>query len=494
MSEQYILALDAGTTSSRSIIFDKSGQMISMAQKEFTQIYPKPGWVEHDPEEIWSTQAGTIAEAITKAEIDPADIAAIGITNQRETTVVWDKETGKPVYNAIVWQCRRTSDMCLGLAKYKDMIHEKTGLILDPYFSATKIRWILDNVEGANELAKEGRLLFGTIETWLVYKLTGGKVHVTDPSNASRTMLFNIHTLSWDDDLLRLLDIPRSMLPQVKSNSEIYGETSVPFLKKNVPISGMAGDQQAALFGHLCVSKAQAKNTYGTGCFLLSNTGNEAVLSDKGLVTTVAWNIKGITTYALEGSVFVGGAVIQWLRDELGLISNAAQSEDFALQVEDTCGCYVVPAFAGLGAPYWDPQARGVITGLTRGVNRYHIVRAALDAICYQVDDVLRSMGSELGTSIESLHVDGGACVNNYLMQRQSDLSNICIDRPVSVESTARGAAYLAGLAVGFWQDIDAIKKCIASDRIFSPHMNEEERETLRLGWKDAVKRAMSDI
>lgn len=494
MSEQYILALDAGTTSSRSIIFDKSGKMISMAQKEFTQIYPKPGWVEHDPEEIWSTQAGTIAEAITKAEIDPADIAAIGITNQRETTVVWDKETGKPVYNAIVWQCRRTSDMCLGLAKYKDMIHEKTGLILDPYFSATKIRWILDNVEGANELAKEGRLLFGTIETWLVYKLTGGAVHVTDPSNASRTMLFNIHTLSWDDNLLNLLDIPRSMLPQVKSNSEIYGETSVPFLKKNVPISGMAGDQQAALFGHLCVSKAQAKNTYGTGCFLLSNTGNEAVLSDKGLVTTVAWNIKGITTYALEGSVFVGGAVIQWLRDELGLISNAAQSEDFALQVEDTCGCYVVPAFAGLGAPYWDPCARGVITGLTRGVNRYHIVRAALDAICYQVDDVLRSMGSELGTSIESLHVDGGACVNNYLMQRQSDLSNVCIDRPVSVESTARGAAYLAGLAVGFWQDIDAIKKCIASDRIFSPHMNEEERETLRLGWKDAVKRAMSDI
>lgn len=487
MAGKYVLALDAGTTSNRCIVFDRFGTIVSMAQKEFTQIYPKPGWVEHNPDEIWSTQISVAIEALAKEGIETKEIAAIGITNQRETTIVWDKITGKPIYNAIVWQCRRTADMCKGLEQYKEMIHKKTGLILDPYFSATKICWILDNVQGAREKAEKGELLFGTVETWLVYNLTAGKVHVTDYSNASRTMLFNINTLEWDKEILELLNIPESMLPEVCSNSEVYGVTSTAFFNGEVPISGMAGDQQAALFGHICIDEGDAKNTYGTGCFLLMNTGEKPVFSDNGLVTTIAWNAAGKTYYALEGSVFVGGAAVQWLRDELHLIDNAAQSEEMALKVPDTNGCYVVPAFTGLGAPYWDPYARGVITGLTRGVNGCHIVRATLDAICYEVEDVIETMVKDSGEELRKLRVDGGACKNNYLMQTQSDISNIRVERPATVETTALGAAYLAGLAVGFWSGIDDIRQNELIDRSFCPNIDEESRKTCIDGWHRAV-------
>lgn len=492
MAGKYVIALDAGTTSNRCIVFDRHGTIVSMAQKEFTQIYPKPGWVEHNPDEIWSTQIGVAVEAVAKAGINTAEIAAIGITNQRETTIVWDKKTGKPIYNAIVWQCRRTADMCKGLEEHKEMIHQKTGLILDPYFSATKICWILDNVPGAREKAERGELLFGTVETWLVYNLTGGKVHVTDYSNASRTMLFNINTLKWDKEILELLNIPETMLPEVRSNSEVYGVTSTSFFSNEIPISGMAGDQQAALFGHICVDTGDAKNTYGTGCFLLMNTGEKPVYSDNGLVTTIAWNIGGKTSYALEGSVFVGGAAVQWLRDELGLIEDARQSEDMALKVPDTHGCYVVPAFTGLGAPYWDPYARGVITGITRGVNGCHIVRATLDSICYEVEDVMDTMKKDSGTLLRKLRVDGGACKNNYLMQTQADISNIMVERPALVETTALGAAYLAGLAVGFWNGIDDIRQNELIDRSFKPEIDEESRRERLEGWHKAVAKARS--
>jgi len=490
MEGTFIMALDAGTTSSRCIIFDRGGNIISVAQKEFTQIYPKPGWVEHDAEEIWSTQIGVAVEAMAKAGISADQIAGIGITNQRETTIVWDRETGKPVYNAIVWQCRRTADICERISGYKNIIHKKTGLILDPYFSGTKICWILDHVSGARELAEEGRLMFGTVETWLVYKLTGGAVHVTDYSNASRTMLFNINTLEWDKDLLGLLGIPESMLPEVRSNSEIYGTTSTAFFNREIPIAGMAGDQQAALFGQMCTEEGNAKNTYGTGCFLLMNTGEKPVYSEGGLITTIAWNIGGRTCYALEGSVFVGGASIQWLRDELGLLAHASQSEEMALQVTDTNGCYVVPAFTGLGAPYWDPYARGIITGITRGVNKYHIIRATLDGIAYQVEDVLHAMQTDSGISIHSLRVDGGASANNYLLQMQADISNVWVERPACVETTALGAAYLAGLAVGYWKNPDDIRNNGRIDRGFAPDMEPGRRAALLSGWKKAVERA----
>ena len=490
MAGKYIIALDAGTTSNRCIVFDRQGTIVSMAQKEFTQIYPQPGWVEHNPDEIWSTQIGVAVEAIAKAGIDTADIAAIGITNQRETTIVWDKKTGKPIYNAIVWQCRRTADMCKGLEEHKEMLHRKTGLILDPYFSGTKICWILDNVPGAREKAERGELLFGTVETWLVYNLTGGKVHVTDYSNASRTMLFNINTLKWDKEILEILNIPETMLPEVKSNSEVYGVTTTSFFGREIPISGMAGDQQCALFGHICVDAGDAKNTYGTGCFLLMNTGEKPVYSENGLVTTIAWNIGGKTSYALEGSVFVGGAAVQWLRDELHLIVNARDSEEMALRVPDTNGCYVVPAFTGLGAPYWDPYARGIITGLTRGVNGSHIVRATLDAICYEVEDVMDTMKKDSGVVLRKLRVDGGACRNNYLMQTQSDISNVRVERPALVETTALGAAYLAGLAVGFWNGIDDIRQNEMIDRSFSPDIDDESRQVRLEGWHKAVAKA----
>lgn len=492
MEAKYVISLDAGTTSSRCIVFDKGGNIISMAQKEFAQIYPKPGWVEHDPDEIWSTQIGVAVEAVAKAGINTDEIAAIGITNQRETTIVWDKETGKPIYNAIVWQCRRTADFCGTIEEHKEMIHEKTGLILDPYFSATKICWILDNVKGAREKAERGELLFGTVETWLVYNLTGGRVHVTDYSNASRTMLFNINDLKWDEEILKLLNIPASMLPEVRSNSEVYGVTSTAFFNREIPIAGMAGDQQAALFGHICAEKGDAKNTYGTGCFLLMNTGEEPVYSQNGLVTTIAWNVGGMTSYALEGSVFVGGAAVQWLRDEMELVTDAAETEEMALKVPDTNGCFVVPAFTGLGAPYWDPYARGVITGLTRGVNRYHIVRATLDSICYEVEDVLDTMKKDSGAELRKLRVDGGACVNNYLMQTQADVSDINVERPVNVEATALGAAYLAGLAVGFWKDLDEIRENEEIDRSFIPHIGTEERSKRLDGWHKAVANARS--
>lgn len=494
-NKKYIMALDSGTTSNRCILFDKAGNICSMAQKEFTQIFPNPGWVEHDAEEIWSTQLGVAVEAINKCGASATDIAGIGITNQRETTIVWDKNTGKPIYNAIVWQCRRTAQYCDELkATYEKLIREKTGLVVDAYFSATKVKWILDNVEGARERAKKGELLFGTVETWLIWKLTGGAVHVTDYSNASRTMMFNINTLEWDEDILRILDIPSSMLPQVRCSSEVYGYTKASIIGGEIPIAGAAGDQQAALFGQNCFTKGSAKNTYGTGCFLLMNTGDKPVFTDNGLVTTIAWGIgngdgKQIT-YALEGSIFVAGAAIQWLRDEMEFIRNAAESEELALQVDDTNGCYVVPAFTGLGAPYWDPYARGTIVGLTRGVNKNHIVRATLDSIAYQVSDVLGAMAEASGIELLSLNVDGGASANNYLMQTQADIIDVPVNRPICIESTALGAAYLAGLAVGYWKDFEDISKNYGIDKTFEPKMDEEVREGLLKGWKKAVKYA----
>lgn len=491
MEKKYVMALDAGTTSNRCIIFDKAGQIVCQAQKEFTQIFPKPGWVEHDAYEIWSTQLGVCVEAMSKLGISADEIASIGITNQRETTIIWDKNTGKPVYNAIVWQCRRTATFCDELKQkvgLQDKIRDKTGLIIDAYFSATKIKWILDNVEGARERAQKGEVLFGTVETWLIWKLTGGKVHVTDYSNASRTMMYNINELKWDEEILELLDIPVCMLPEVKPSSQIYGYTLETLLGGNIPIAGAAGDQQAALFGQNCFMPGDAKNTYGTGCFLLMNTGDKPIYSRNGLVTTIAWGLDGKVTYALEGSIFVAGASIQWLRDEMGFISKASESEELATKVEDTNGCYVVPAFTGLGAPYWDQYARGTIVGITRGVNKNHIVRATLDSIAYQVSDVLAVMYQESGITLNSLKVDGGASANNYLMQTQADIISVPVSRPVCVETTALGAAYLAGLAVGYWNSTDDIKNNVTIDRNFIPMLDEEKRLEMINGWKKAVK------
>ena len=489
---KYIMALDAGTTSNRCILFDEAGNICSMAQKEFRQFFPNPGWVEHDANEIWSTQLGVAVEAMSMINAKAADIAAIGITNQRETAIVWNKETGEPVYNAIVWQCRRTSDIADAL-KAKGLektFQQKTGLIIDAYFSATKIKWILDNVEGARELANEGKLLFGTVETWLIWKFTKGKVHVTDYSNASRTMLFNINTLEWDDEILEELDIPKSMLPEPMPSSCIYGYTDPTFLGDEIPIAGAAGDQQAALFGQTCFSEGEAKNTYGTGCFLLMNTGEKPVYSKNGLVTTIAWGLDGKVNYALEGSIFVAGAAIQWLRDGMRLIDSAADSEYMATKVHGTHGCYVVPAFTGLGAPHWDQYARGTIVGITRGTNKNHIIRATLESIALQVCDVIDAMKADAGIDVRALRVDGGASANNFLMQFQADMIDAPVNRPACVESTAIGAAYLAGLAVGYWKTKEDVIKNQQLDRVFTPDMAPEEREAKRKGWNKAVKYA----
>jgi len=490
----YILSLDQGTTSSRAIIFDKLGRVISIAQKEFTQYFPQSGWVEHDPNEIWSTQIGVAAEAITKAGLTVQQIAAIGITNQRETSVVWNRNTGLPIYNAIVWQDRRTADYCddlkaKGLSK---LIQDKTGLIIDAYFSATKVRWILDNVDGCREMAERGELCFGTIDSWLLWKLTNGKVHATDVTNASRTMLCNIHTLQWDGELQDIFDIPGNMLPQIRSCSEIYGHTQNILTATNIPIAGIAGDQQAALFGQMCILPGMVKNTYGTGCFMLMNTGEKAVISQNQLLTTVAWKIGDITHYALEGSVFIAGAVVQWLRDELRIIRSSSEIETLATEVEDTDGVYIVPAFAGLGAPYWNQHAKGTITGISRGTSRAHIARAALESIAYQTADVLTAMEADAGIDIKELRVDGGATVNNFLMQFQSDILQCKVIRPEITETTALGAAYLAGLAVGFWPDIDAIKNQWSVERTFDFNIDMDKRKALLKGWSDAVRAAVS--
>jgi len=487
---KYIMALDAGTTSNRCILFDKKGQVISVAQKEFTQYFPKPGWVEHDANEIWSSQLGVAVEAMAKIGATAEDIAAIGITNQRETTIVWDKNTGEPVYHAIVWQCRRTSEYCDELKEkgLTDKFREKTGLIIDAYFSGTKLKWILDNVEGVRERAENGELLFGTVETWLIWKLTKGKVHVTDYSNASRTLLFNIKELKWDDEILAELNIPKSMLPEVKPSSEIYGYCDSAFLGGEIAISGAAGDQQAALFGQTCFNPGEAKNTYGTGCFMLMNTGEKPVFSENGLVTTIAWGLDSKVNYALEGSIFVAGAAIQWLRDELKIIESAADSEYMANKVKDTNGCYVVPAFTGLGAPHWDQYARGTIVGITRGVNKYHIVRATLESLAYQVNDVLQAMKADSKIELEALKVDGGASQNNLLMQMQSDIIDAPVKRPMCVETTAMGAAYLAGLAVGYWKNKEEVIKNWEIDKVFTPKISEEDRAKKIKGWNKAVK------
>jgi len=494
LDKKYVIALDQGTTSSRAIIFDRDGQIVKVAQSEFTQYYPKPGWVEHDPMEIWGTQSGVLRQALESAGIRPQEIAAIGITNQRETTVVWDKNTGKPIYNAIVWQCRRTANICdeLKARGLEDYVRENTGLVIDAYFSGTKIKWILDNVEGAREKAERGELLFGNIDTWLIWNLTRGKVHVTDYSNASRTMIFNIKELKWDERMLEELKIPASMLPEVRPSSEIYGVTDPQTLGgAEIPIAGIAGDQQAALFGQACFQAGMAKNTYGTGCFMLMNTGEEAVTSKNGLLTTIAWGVDGKVEYALEGSIFVAGAVVQWLRDELKIIHDAKDSEYFATQVEDNNGVYLVPAFVGLGAPYWDMYARGTIVGLTRGANRNHIIRAALESIAYQTRDVLEAMQEDSGIDLQALRVDGGAVANDFLMQFQSDILGVPVHRPEVIETTALGAAYLAGLAVGFWSGKDEISKKWNVNRIFEVEMEEERREELYKGWKRAVERSL---
>ena len=490
--DKYIMALDLGTTSCRCIIFDKNGRICSAAQKEFTQYFPQPGWVEHDAEEIWATQTGLMYEAMSKIDITINEIAGIGITNQRETTVLWDKETGRPVHKAIVWQCRRTAGYCdelkkLGMAEF---FRSKTGLVLDAYFSATKLRWLLDNVTGARERAEKGELLFGTVDSWIIWKLTGGKVHVTDYSNASRTMLFNIHTLKWDEEILRVLKIPQQILPEVKPSSHVYGYTDSKLFGREVPIAGAGGDQQCALFGQTCFERGEVKNTYGTGGFMLMNTGTAPVNSHNGLVTTIAWGVDDKVEYALEGSIFVAGAAVQWLRDELGLIRDAAESEVLAKLVPDANGCYVVPAFVGLGAPYWDQYARGAIVGLTRGVNRNHIVRATLESIAYQVNDVLTAMQEDSGMPITSLRVDGGACDNDFLMQFQADILNTPVVRPYCIETTAMGAAYLAGLAVGYWRSKEDIlaNHVIAAE--FKPQMGQAKRESLLQGWHNAVKAA----
>ena len=488
----YIMAMDAGTTSNRCIIFDKAGNIVSVAQKEFTQYYPKPGWVEHNANEIWSTMMSVVIEAMNNKGITYDEISGIGITNQRETTIVWDRNTGEPVYNAIVWQCRRTSEYCDSLRAegLTDTIRSKTGLVIDAYFSATKLKWILDNIPGVRERAEKGELCFGTVDTWLIWKLTNGRVHVTDYSNASRTMLFNITDLDWDDEILNKLDIPRNMLPKVCQSSEIYGETESGFFGGPIKIAGIAGDQQAALFGQTCFNKGDAKNTYGTGCFLLMNTGHEPVFSDNGLVTTIAWGLDGKIYYALEGSVFIAGASIQWLRDEMRLIDSAEDSEYMAQKVKDTNGCYVVPAFTGLGAPYWNQYARGTIVGITRGVNKYHIIRATLEAIAYETSDVLHAMEADSGVKLSSLKVDGGASANDFLMQTQADIINARVLRPTCVETTAMGAAYLAGLATGFYRDRDEIRVNWNIDKLFTPDISEEEREERLSGWSKAVERS----
>lgn len=491
---KYVMALDQGTTSSRTIIFDKNGSAVSVANKELKQIYPKVGWVEHDPIELWSSQIEVAKIALDKAGLKPGDMAAIGVTNQRETTLVWDKKTGKPVYNAIVWQCRRTASIC-DVLKEKGRtatIRQKTGLVVDAYFSGTKVKWILDNVEGVREKAEKGELLFGNVDTWLIWNLTGGKVHVTDYSNASRTMIFNIHNLDWDDTILAELNIPRAMLPKPMPSSHIYGNTDDKVFGAKVPISGDAGDQQAALFGQACYELGMVKNTYGTGCFMLMNTGEKAVPSESGLLTTIAWGINGKVEYALEGSIFIAGAVIQWLRDELRVIENAAESEKYALEVEDANGVYLVPAFVGLGVPYWDMYARGTIVGLTRGAKREHIIRAALESIAYQTRDVLEVMQKDSGIDLMELKVDGGAVANNFLMQFQSDVLGVTVARPQVIETTALGAAYLAGLAVGFWKDEKEIAAKWKIDRKFKPAMESEVRERLYKGWGEAVKRALN--
>lgn len=492
--QQYILSFDQGTTSSRAIIFNKNGSIIASAQKEFTQIFPQPGWVEHDANEIWSTQIGVAAEAISKAGLGVKEIAAIGITNQRETTVVWDKTTGIPIYNAIVWQDRRTADYCDSLKAegHAESIQQKTGLIIDAYFSATKLKWILDNIEGARSKAENGDLLFGTIDSWLVWKLTNGLVHVTDVSNASRTMLFNIHTLSWDTELLQLFNIPDAVLPQVKSSSEIYGHTQHMLAAHSIPIAGIAGDQQAALFGQQCTHPGMVKNTYGTGCFMLMNTGTSPVTSKNNLLTTIAWQINGVTEYALEGSVFIAGAVVQWLRDGLKIIRTAAEVETLASSVLTTDGVYIVPAFAGLGAPYWNQHARGTIVGITRGTTNCHIARAALESIAYQTMDLLKAMEADSGISIKELRVDGGATANNLLMQFQSDLLQTKVIRPITIETTALGAAYLAGLAVGYWWDTNEIQELWQKESSFIPLMSIDKKNELAAGWSKAVGAAMS--
>ena len=495
MNKKYVLALDAGTSSSRAILFDHAGHIVSVSQKEFHQIYPKPGWVEHDPLEIWETQRAVAREAIEKASATPDEIVAIGITNQRETTVVWNRETGKPVYNAIVWQCRRTSEYCDDLKRrgLADSIREKTGLVPDAYFSGTKIRWILENVPGARADAEAGRLLFGTIDTWLIWNLTGGKVHATDYSNASRTMLYDIGALKWDDDILREFGIPKSILPEVRSSSGSFGETAPEIFGAPLPISGVAGDQQSALFGQTCFEAGDAKNTYGTGCFMLMNTGDRRVPSKNGLLTTIAWGIGGKVSYALEGSVFTAGAAIQWLRDELGLLARASDSEAMAKSVPNANGCYVVPAFTGLGAPYWDQYARGAVLGLTRGVNKNHVVRATLESLAYQTADVLEAMKKDAGIALNALRVDGGASANDFLMQFQSDVIGVPVERPECVETTALGAAYLAGLATGFWNGPAELKANVGGLRRFTPAIGDLERAAALSGWHDAVARVRSN-
>lgn len=487
---KYVMALDAGTTSNRCILFNEKGEMCSVAQKEFTQFFPKPGWVEHDADEIWATQYEVAKQAMENVGATASDIASIGITNQRETTIVWDKATGEPVHHAIVWQCRRTAEYCDSLKDkgLVDKIREKTGLVIDAYFSGTKIRWILENVPGARQRAEAGELLFGTVETWLIWKLTKGKVHVTDYSNASRTMLFNINTLQWDDEILAELNIPKCMLPEAKPSSCVYGEADPSLFGGPIKIGGAAGDQQAALFGQTCYKAGEAKNTYGTGCFLLMNTGEKPIFSKNGLVTTIAWGLDGKVNYALEGSVFVAGASIQWLRDQLRVVDTAPDSEYMATRVKDTAGCYVVPAFTGLGAPYWDQYARGVIVGLTRGCNKYHIVRATVESLAYQVNDVLQAMKADSGIDLAALNVDGGASANNFLMQTQADISGCPVNRPSCVETTAMGAAYLAGIAVGYWKDKEDVIANTSLDRTFTPAISAEERETRIKGWKKAVK------
>ncbi|ABO51349.1 glycerol kinase [Desulforamulus reducens MI-1] len=494
MAKKYVLALDQGTTSCRAILFDRDSNIVGVAQKEFTQIYPKPGWVEHNAEEIWSTQYGVIAEVVAKTGIKPEEIASIGITNQRETTVVWNKNTGKPVYNAIVWQCRRTTEICdeLKVKGLEETFKKKTGLVVDAYFSGTKVKWILDNVPGTREMAEKGELLFGTMDTWLIWKLTGGQVHVTDYSNASRTLMYNIRELCWDEELLGYLNVPMSLLPTVKASSEVYGYTQPDqFLGHSVPIAGVAGDQQAALFGQACYEPGMAKNTYGTGCFMLMNTGDEVYESKNGLLTTIAWGLDGKVTYALEGSIFIAGAAIQWLRDGLKILESAPDSEYFASKVDGTDGVYLVPAFAGLGAPYWDMRARGAIVGLTRGTTKEHIIRAALDSLAYQTKDVLGAMEADSNIKLQALKVDGGAVANNLLMQFQADILGVPVERPQVIETTALGAAYLAGLAVGFWESKEELAKRWKLDYQFESVMAEDQRNKLYNGWEKAVGRSM---
>ena len=495
MEKKFILALDQGTTSSRAIVFDHNGQIKSVAQKEFTQYFPQPGWVEHNPNEIWSSQASVIAEAISAIDINGLDIAGIGITNQRETTIVWDVDTEEPIYNAIVWQDRRTSEFCdeLKAQGLTDKIHEKTGLIIDAYFSGTKVKWILDNVPGARKRAEMGKLRFGNVDSWLVWRLTRGEVHVTDVTNASRTMLFNIHDLKWDEELMELLDIPMSMMPAVKSSSEVYGHTKTTIFAHEVPISGIAGDQQAALFGQMCIEPGSIKNTYGTGCFVMLNTGNKPVMSKNNLLTTIAWKIGNQVVYALEGSIYVGGSVVQWLRDGLGFITSSSEIEDLASTVPDSGGVYFVPALTGLAAPYWDQYARGTIVGITRGTTRAHIARAALDGIAFQTYDIAQAMAKDMNASLTELKVDGGASRNNLLMQSQADLLGIKVVRPRITETTALGAAYLAGLAVGFWKNIDDIKNQWQVERCFEPIADSDTVEAAKAGWADAIGRTLTN-